>query len=76
MAPLAEKISAWLNRGARVVLVCRTEQQAGRLREILRNYEVEVNHVAGSLERSSLREGAFSSAWAVFPRGFHGRRRI
>ncbi|MBN2033457.1 MAG: transcription-repair coupling factor [Deltaproteobacteria bacterium] len=47
MAPLAEKISAWLERGARVVLVCRTEQQAGRLREILHNYEVEVNHMAG-----------------------------
>jgi transcription-repair coupling factor (superfamily II helicase) len=47
MAPLAEKISAWLDRGAGVVLVCRTEQQAGRLKEILRNYEVEVSHVAG-----------------------------
>jgi len=47
MAPLAEKIAAWLAMGARVVLVCRTEQQAGRLREILRNYGVEVNHMAG-----------------------------
>jgi transcription-repair coupling factor (superfamily II helicase) len=47
MAPLAEKISTWLNMGARVVLVCRTEQQAGRLSEILRNYDVEVNNMAG-----------------------------
>ena len=46
LAPLAEKVSAWLDRGARVVLVCRTEQQAGRLREILHNYEVEVNDMA------------------------------
>jgi len=46
MAPLAEKIRAWLDMGGRVVLVCRTEQQAGRLREILRNYGVEVNHMA------------------------------
>lgn len=46
MAPLAERISAWLDMGARVVLVCRTEQQAGRLREILHNYGVVVNHMA------------------------------
>jgi transcription-repair coupling factor (superfamily II helicase) len=46
MAPLAEKISGWLERGARVVLVCRTEQQAHRLGEILRNYRVEVNESA------------------------------
>jgi transcription-repair coupling factor (superfamily II helicase) len=47
LAPLADKISTWLGMGARVVLVCRTEQQAGRLREILRNYRVEVDHMAG-----------------------------
>lgn len=46
LAPLAERISSWLERGAGVVLVCRTEQQAERLREILRNYGVEVNHLA------------------------------
>jgi transcription-repair coupling factor (superfamily II helicase) len=48
MAPLAEKISNWLNMGARVVLVCRTEQQAGRLGEILRNYGVEAHRTAAS----------------------------
>jgi transcription-repair coupling factor (superfamily II helicase) len=47
LAPLAEKISAWLNLGSRVVLVCRTEQQAHRLGEILRNYEVRVDEVVG-----------------------------
>ena len=43
MAPLAEKIAAQLEMGARVVLVCRTSQQAERLGEILKNYSVEFN---------------------------------
>jgi transcription-repair coupling factor (superfamily II helicase) len=59
MAPLAEKISAWLDGGARVVLVCRTEQQAGRLGEILRNYEVEVNHQAGRWSEVPSGKGLF-----------------
>ena len=42
MVPLAEKISAWLALGCRVVLVCRTKQQAARLKDILSNYKVEV----------------------------------
>ena len=45
MAPLAEKISRWLGMGSRVVLVCRTEQQANRLREILANYKVKVDEM-------------------------------
>ena len=45
MAPLAEKISKWLEMGSRVVLVCRTEQQAKRLREILANYKVKVDEM-------------------------------
>ncbi len=42
MAPLAEKISKALDLDSKVILVCRTEQQAGRLKEILHNYGVEV----------------------------------
>ena len=45
MSPLAEKIAEWLASRARVVLVSRTEQQANRLKEILKNYEVQVNQV-------------------------------
>ena len=45
MAPLADKISEWLNIGSRVILVCRTEQQAHRLKEILHNYQVETDEV-------------------------------
>ena len=57
MAPLAEKISGWLEGGARVVLVCRTEQQAHRLAEILRNYEVEVNELASCWRELSSGKG-------------------
>ncbi|MFH0844035.1 MAG: transcription-repair coupling factor [Pseudomonadota bacterium] len=45
MVPLAEKLSEWINLGLRVVLVCRTEQQAHRLKEILHNYQVGVDEV-------------------------------
>ena len=44
LAPLAEKISEWLESRNRVVLVSRTEQQANRLKEILANYEVETDY--------------------------------
>ncbi|MGE5840500.1 MAG: CarD family transcriptional regulator, partial [Deltaproteobacteria bacterium] len=45
MAPLADKVSQWLGMGFRVVLVCRTEQQANRLSDILQNYQVAVEGV-------------------------------
>lgn len=45
MAPLAEKISQWLETRGTVVLVSRTLQQANRLKEILENYEVRVDQV-------------------------------
>lgn len=48
MAPLAQKISAWLASRATVVLVSRTDHQAHRLREILENYEVPVSQMAQS----------------------------
>jgi transcription-repair coupling factor (superfamily II helicase) len=48
LAPLAEKITSWLELRSKVVLVCRTENQADRLREILKNYEVRVDRVASS----------------------------
>ena len=44
MAPLAQKISKWLEIHSSVVLVSRTEQQANRLKEILGNYDVPVEH--------------------------------
>ncbi len=43
MAPLAEKVSEWKKAGATVVMVTRTEQQAGRLAQILENYGVAID---------------------------------
>ena len=57
MAPLAEKLSEWLKLGSRVILVCRTEQQAQRLREILANYQVEVNEFVSRWDRVSRGSG-------------------
>ncbi len=45
MAPLAEKVAGWLGARFKVVLVSRTEQQAERLREILKNYDVHVDQI-------------------------------
>jgi transcription-repair coupling factor (superfamily II helicase) len=57
MAPLAEKISEWLRIGSRVILVCRTEQQAHRLKEILHNYQVVVDEVVNQWNESSAGKG-------------------
>ena len=51
MAPLAEKVSQFLHQSGRVILVCRTEQQAERLKEILSNYGVEVGEVMEHWQR-------------------------
>ncbi len=53
MAPLAEKISGWVGMGARVVLVCRTQQQANRIREILENYRVTADELVGRWDEVS-----------------------
>ena len=56
MAPLAEKISGWLNLEARIILVCRTEQQAERLKEILAGYGVVVEDMVENWYRASERK--------------------
>ncbi|MBW2343703.1 MAG: transcription-repair coupling factor [Deltaproteobacteria bacterium] len=48
MSPLAEKITSWLQFRSKVVLVCRTKNQADRLIEILKNYGVTVDRVVES----------------------------
>ncbi len=42
---LAKKISEWIEEGKRILLLCRTEQQAGRLQEILLNYNLEAKEL-------------------------------
>ena len=56
MAPLADRISVWMEQGARTILVCRTEQQAARLEEILNNYQVPVDETVDSFFAVSLRK--------------------
>jgi transcription-repair coupling factor (superfamily II helicase) len=50
LAPLAEKISRWVDHGGRVVLTCRTPQQAQRLREILENYTLHLTALVSNWE--------------------------
>jgi len=40
LAPLAAKVKTWLEEGNQIILICRTEQQAHRLKEILLNYQL------------------------------------
>lgn len=51
MAPFANRIASWLDTRARVVITCSTQQQAGRLREILANYDLPVAGVAEAWNR-------------------------
>lgn len=69
MAPLAKKISEWIGHGSRVVLVCRTEQQADRLKKILNNYDVVVEEVVVQWFRISPKRG-LSICLGRLPKGF------
>jgi transcription-repair coupling factor (superfamily II helicase) len=69
MAPLAEKISQWLDLGSRVILVCRTVQQANRLKEILGNYDVNVDELVDRWNQISGGKG-LSICLGRLPKGF------
>lgn len=69
VAPLAAKLAQWLEMGARVVLVCRTEQQARRLEEILHNYQVQVEEIVTSWVQVSS-GGGLSICLGRLSRGF------
>jgi len=43
--PLAGKIEEWIEQGKQIVLLCRTEQQATRLQEILLNYKLAIKEL-------------------------------
>ena len=40
LAPLVAKVKTWIEEGNQIILICRTEQQAQRLKEILLNYQL------------------------------------
>ena len=69
MVPFAEKVTAWLNTGAKVVLVCRTEQQADRLSQILRNYDLGAKKAAANWSELLLKKG-ISICLGRISRGF------
>jgi transcription-repair coupling factor (superfamily II helicase) len=45
IAPLAAQVKSWIEEGNLIILICRTEQQASRLREILLNYDLVVHEI-------------------------------
>ncbi len=59
LSPLAQKVEEWKRGGGRVVIVVRTQQQALRLKEILRNYQVEIEGVLGSWKELCDRAGVY-----------------
>jgi transcription-repair coupling factor (superfamily II helicase) len=57
LAPFAQKVASWLAARSRVVITCSTEQQAKRLREILANYDIQVERVVRGWDQISERSG-------------------
>ncbi len=45
LAPLAGNVGEWVEGGNQIILICRTEQQAQRLKEILLNYHLAVQEI-------------------------------
>jgi len=59
LAPLAAKITAWIDEGNQVVLVCRTQQQAERLKEILFDYGLMVQEILSDWSRIKRKRGLY-----------------
>jgi len=59
LAPLAAKIKAWIDEGNQIVLVCRTQQQAERLKEILFNYQIMVKEILPDWSRIKRKRGLY-----------------
>ncbi|MFW6146837.1 MAG: transcription-repair coupling factor [Thermodesulfobacteriota bacterium] len=59
IAALAEKLIAWVEQGDQVILICRTEQQAERLQEILLNYRLQIKEILPEWAGTKKRKGLF-----------------
>ena len=59
IASLAEKLKVWIEQGDRIILLCRTEQQAVRLKEILLNYHIQVNDILPEWTEANKGKGLF-----------------
>jgi transcription-repair coupling factor (superfamily II helicase) len=59
LAPLSARVREWVEQGNRVVLICRTEQQAQRLKEILLNYHLVVRDIVSDWPQIPRRKGLY-----------------
>ena len=59
IAPMATKIRAWIEEGNRIILICRTEQQSIRLKEILLNYQLIVQEILPDWSHIKRKKGLY-----------------
>jgi len=59
LGPLAAKILKWIEEGYQIIIICRTEQQAKRLREILLNYRLDVEEISPEWSKMKRGKGLF-----------------
>ena len=59
LSTFAAKIETWIDEGNQIVLVCRTQQQAGRLKEILLNYDLIVQEMLSDWSRMKRKRGLY-----------------
>ena len=59
LAPLAVKVKKWSDEGNQIVLICRTEQQAGRLKEILLNYQIIAQEISSDWSKIKRKKGLY-----------------
>lgn len=59
LAPVAARIKTFIDEGNQIVLVCRTQQQAERLKEILFNYQIMVKEILPDWSRIKRKRGLY-----------------
>ncbi|UCF72584.1 MAG: transcription-repair coupling factor [Deltaproteobacteria bacterium] len=59
LAPLAAKVKKWIEEGNQIILICRTEQQASRLKEILLNYQLMAQGIAADWSQIRGKKGLY-----------------
>jgi len=59
LAPLAGNVGEWVEEGNQIILICRTEQQAQRLKEILLNYHLTVQEILPGWSQVKKKKGLY-----------------
>ena len=59
LAPLAGNVGEWIEEGNQIILICRTEQQAQRLKEILLNYHLTVQEILSDWSQVKRKKGLY-----------------